>query len=118
MTALPQSRVSQSLSNPLNQVARRQWSVLAARGIILTLIATPGLILIGLLILSVLTDLPLWGAVTAAVLDWATVLAAAIMFLRPALRRRSLVASAIYFERAMAAGKIDTHERITRSIEL
>ena len=50
MTAIPQPNstrmVSERILSPLQQVARRQWSVLAARGIILTLLGGLTLILV------------------------------------------------------------------------
>lgn len=119
MTAIPQSRaVRQNLEAPLKQVARRQWSVLATRGVLQTLLVSLTVILAAMLIISFLPALPLWGRITAAVLVWGTVLAAGIYFLRPAMKRRSLVSTAMDVERAMAAGQIDTQERITSSLEL
>jgi len=119
MTAIPQSRVSsERLENPLKQVARRQWSVLAARGVIQTLLASLAIILGGMLIIGFFPDMPLWARVAASIAVWGSVLACGIHFLRPAMRRRSLVATAMEVERAMAAGQIDTQERITSSLEL
>lgn len=58
MTAIPQSRVVQDrLEAPLKHVARRQWSVLAARGVIQTLLVSLAIILAAMLVISFLPAL-------------------------------------------------------------
>jgi hypothetical protein len=120
MTAIPQNRmVSQRILDPLKQVARRQWSVLATRGVLLTLLVSLGVILAGVLILSLFPNVPLGARIAAAVIVWGAVLTSGVMFLRPAMRKRNLVQTAMDVESQLSlSGVANTHERITSSLEL
>lgn len=120
MTAIPQNRmVSQRIAEPLRQVARRQWNVLATRGVLLTLLVSLGVVLGGVLILSLFPNVPLWARISAAVIVWGSVLVSAVMFLRPAIRRPTLVQTAMEVESRLAdSGQANTYERITSSLEL
>src|SRR3954447_25979616 len=121
MTAIPQPNstrmVSERILSPLQQVARRQWSVLAARGIILTLLAGLTLILVAALLIGLFdyAAAPTFVRIIVSVLVWGVVVAGGVYFLLPAMRKRSLVQTAMDVERRLGAS---THERITSSVEL
>jgi hypothetical protein len=121
MSAIPQptsSRfVSERILEPLRQVARRQWTVLATRGVIQTLLFSLGLILAAVLILGRFNNIPVWVRIPVAAIVWGLVIGSAIRFLRPALRRRSLVRTALDVEAKLLPTR-DTHERISSSVEL
>src|SRR5688572_13028782 len=72
MTAIPQpsplSPPPASIVDPLRQVARRHWSVVAARGVLLTLLVSLGVLLAAVIVLSFLPYLPQWARIVAAVL--------------------------------------------------
>ena len=116
MSAIPQpgsTRLvgpSERILSPLRQVARRHWGVLAAKGVLQTLIVSLTLILAVALGMSFFRDIPVAIRVALAVLVWGSVIVAGVYFLRPALRRRSLVRTAMDVEARLAAER-DTHER-------
>jgi hypothetical protein len=120
MSAIPQpgSRfVSERILEPLRQVARRQWTVLATKGVIQTLLFSLGLILAAVLILGRFNNIPAWIRIPVAIIVWGSVIGSAIRFLRPALQRRSLVRTALDVEDQLKTTR-DTHERISSSVEL
>lgn len=122
MTAIPQNRLAPPpprIAGPLRLVARRQWSVLATRGVVLTLLASLSILLAALLVIGLVPHVPYGGRVATASGVWAAVLVVAIYFLRPAMRKRTLVGTAMDVERRLAAtGVADTHERIASALEL
>ena len=71
MSAIPQPAstrfVSERILEPLRQVARRQWTVLATKGVIQTLLFSLGLILAAVLILGRFDNIPVWVRVPVAV---------------------------------------------------
>src|SRR3984957_12160856 len=121
MSAIPQptsSRfISERILEPLRQVARRQWTVLATKGVIQTLLFSLGLILAAVLILGRFNNIPTWVRVPVAVIVWGSVIGSAIRFLRPALQRRSLVRTALDVEDHLKSSH-NTQERISSSVEL
>src|SRR3712207_2433307 len=126
MSAIPQPNsprmVSERILDPLRQVARRQWSVLAAKGVIQTLLVSLTLILLVALAIALLARaelldyaaVPVWVRVAVSLVVWGAVVAAGVYFLRPALRKRSLVQTAMDVESRLG----NTEERITSSVEL
>ncbi len=120
MSAIPQpgSRiVSERILEPLRQVARRQWTVLATKGVIQTLLFSLALILAAVLILGRFSNIPAWIRIPVAIIVWGSVIGSAVRFLRPALQRRSLVRTALDVEEQLRPTR-DTQERISSSVEL
>src|SRR4051812_48586523 len=121
MSAIPQPQstrmVSERILDPLRQVARRHWSVLAARGVIMTLLVSLTLILAVALLIGLFdyAAAPVIVRIIVSVIVWAGVIVAGVHFLRPALRTRSLVQTAMDVEDRLGG---NTHERITSAIEL
>ena len=121
MSAIPQPPstrfVSDRILEPLRLVARRQWTVLAAMGVIQTLLVSLSVILAVVLVLGRFDNIPIWIRIPLSLIVWGSVIGSAIYFLRPALQRRSLVRTALDVEERMKASR-DTHERISSSVEL
>lgn len=117
MTAIPQpspaSLVTDRIVEPLRQVARRRWRVSAIRGAFQALIVALTLLLPVSLFFGFLPNLPVSLRVALAALAWGAVAAAAVYFLRPALRRRRLAQAAREVERRM-----DVQERLSSAVEL
>ena len=89
MTAIPQSRSARLLSgrliDPLQRVARRHWYVLAAVGVLKTLVVSLLTLLAAAMLLGYFDLLWMPCAVVLAAAAWVTVLGSAVRFLRPAL---------------------------------
>ena len=115
MTAIPHPRLlSERITNPLRQVARRQWLVLAAVGALRTLLISLASLLVAALLLGSLPQLWIPLRLTVAGLSWVTVVGSAAVFLRPALRRWTLSRAAMHVERQ----KPDIQERLSSAVEL
>src|SRR3954470_14598856 len=108
---LPASLMSERLLSPLRQIARRQWVVLAARGGLQTALVTSAAILPVALLFGFLPDLSPAYRVLIAVGLWLALIAAAVRFLRPALRRRHLAHAAAAVER-----RLDLQERVSSAV--
>jgi hypothetical protein len=113
MTAIPHA-VSDRILRPLREVAARQWKVVAARGALQTLVVAMAVLLPIALLLGLLGGMPSPLRIALAALAWASVLAAAIHFLRPALRRRSINDAAFTVERRTPG----LDERLSSTVEL
>ena len=102
------------IARPLLDVSRRQWKLAAAGGALRTLLVALAAVLAASLLLGHLPTLsgPLRVAVAATA--WAVVVAAAMHYLRPALRRPSLADAAFAVERCVPG----LHERISSAVEL
>ena len=117
MTAIPQPAprmISDRILDPLRQVARRQWLVLAAKGVLQTLVVCLGLLLGTALLFGFWGSMPVALRVILAVLVWGTVFVAGVCFLRPALHKRRLSQAAFKVEEQMP----DVQERISSAVEL
>ena len=114
MTAIPSHLAPSSLTGPLRAIARRQWFVVAAVGVLRTLIAGLCILLGAALILGALPGLWMPVRVVLAALAWLTVLAAAVIFLRPALRRWNLSRAAQHVEQLHR----NVEERLSSAVEL
>jgi hypothetical protein len=118
MTAIPQPGsgriVSERILDPLRRVARRQWIVLAAQGALQTLLLGLGLLLMVALFFGFFIGMPLVMRLLLAAACWGGIVAGAIYFLRPALRRYSLANAAFTVEQQMP----DVQERISSAVEL
>ena len=113
MTAIP-THVSDRLTAPLRQVAQRQWYVLAAVGVLKTLVVGLVSLLVAAMVLGSLKSLPMPIRIVFAAMAWAMVIGSAIRFLRPALGRWSLSRAAFQIER----GQPGLQERLSSAIEL
>src|SRR5687768_279279 len=102
MTAIPQPSSSQMISDrivePLRAVARRQWLVLAGKGVLQTLVVALGVLLGAALLFGVFQHMPVALRVVLALAVWGVAVAAAVSFLRPALQRRRLSQAAFTVE--------------------
>src|SRR6476646_7067754 len=102
MTAIPQpgsSRaVSDRIARPLRQVAARQWNVVAATGGLKTLAVALALVLLTAVVLGTVATLPATLRIFLAAAAWALVAISGMIFLRPALRRRTLADAAFTVE--------------------
>ena len=115
MTAIPQpSSLSDRLTGPLREVARRQWYVLAVVGAMKTLIAGLVTLLAAALLLGFFHSLWMPVRIALALIAWAVVIGSAVRFLRPALRRWSLSRAAMQVEHHQPA----LQERLSSAIEL
>jgi DNA segregation ATPase FtsK/SpoIIIE-like protein len=118
MTAIPQSAssrlVSDRLTAPLRRVAQRQWYVLAAVGVLKTLIVSLIAILSTALLLGYFQNLWMPVRVLLALITWALVIGSAIRFLRPVLGRWSLSRAAMQIEQQQPG----LHERLSSAVEL
>jgi hypothetical protein len=118
MTAIPEPGtarfVSERLTKPLRDVASRQWNLLAATGVLRALGAGLAVVLVSSLVLGFFSGAPAWLRIPLSALAWATVLAATVYFLRPALRRRTLADAAFAVESRVEG----LNERISSAVEL
>lgn len=117
MTAIPQPRhqlLSDRVANPLREVAHRHWFVRAAVGVLQTLIAGLGVLLLASLLLGSFDRL--WAPVRmmVAACAWGGILASAVYFLRPAFRRWTLSRAALHVEQQ----RPDFLERLSSAVEL
>jgi len=118
MTAIPQpgsSRaVSDRIAGPLRQVAARQWNVVAATGVLKTLAAALALLLLTAVVLGTAATLPGALRIILAAAAWAVVATSGAIFLRPALRRRTLADAAFTVEQRTPG----LDERLSSTVEL
>ncbi len=118
MTVLPQSAfnsdISDKLSTPLRLVARRRWRLNAAVAICQTLIAGLLVLLATVLILGHFENLWMPVRILLAFVTWASLLASAVRFLRPAFGRWNLGRAAMQIEQ----DRPDLHERLSSAIEI
>jgi hypothetical protein len=118
MTAIPQPGLSRGIPPPirttLRAVATRQWKLAAARGALRWLLVVLAVLLAASLLLGFATSAPAWLRFPVAAVTWAVALAAAVRFLRPLLRRRSLTDAAFVVERHVPG----LDERISSAVEL
>lgn len=118
MTAIPQSSSARLLSgrlmDPLQRVAQRHWYVLAAVGVLKTLVVSLLALLAAAMLLGYFDHLWMPVRIFLAAAAWATVLGSAVRFLRPALRRWSLSRAAQHVESQLPA----LQERLSSAVEL
>jgi hypothetical protein len=106
--------ISDQIRSPLREVARRQWFVIAAVGMLQTLTFALIALLLGALLLGSFERMPRVLRVPLALATWGAVLWTAFKFLRPALRRWSLSRSAMHVEESLPG----MHERLSSAVEL
>ena len=118
MTAIPQPGptplLSDRLAKPLRDVASRQWALSAAGGALRALLVALIVVLAGALLLGYFDRLPRVPRIIIAASAWATVLAAAVHYLRPLFRRRTLADAAVTVERHTPG----LQERLSSAVEL
>ena len=114
MSAINPIPISQRIISPLKEVSQRQWTVLAARGVLQTLAASLAVLLAISLLLGYFTEFPPIVKIVLAAIAWGSVLYAAFHCLRPALHRWSLSESAMQAEQSIP----DSQERISSAVEL
>ncbi|MDB5288903.1 MAG: hypothetical protein JWL69_144, partial [Phycisphaerales bacterium] len=110
----PPMSVSDRLSHPLREVSQRQWTVLAARGVLQTLVVSLGALLASALLLGYWQGVPAILRIIIALAAWISVVWSAVHFLRPALQRWSLSRAA----RQVEALNPDVQERLSSAVEL
>lgn len=106
--------VSDRIANPLREVSQRQWTVLAARGILQTLVVALGVLLAASLLLGYLPGIWMPLRIAVAALVWVVVIYESYKSLRPALARWSLSAAAQHAEQMLP----DAQERLSSAVEL
>ena len=114
MSAISPLSISDRIVHPLREVSQRQWTMLAARGMLKTLVVGLSLVLAASLLLGFLPGIPAVLRIAFAVLTWATVLWWTIKSLKPALHRWSLTDSAQRVDSLLG----DSQERISSAVEL
>ena len=120
MSAIPQPNPHvERILEPLRQVSHRQWSVLAVKGMLQVLLVAMALVLGVSLAIAPFNyaGVPATGARHRFAADAGAGVLGDGSVPGPALRRRSIVQTAMDVERRMAP-TCDTHERITSAIEL
>ncbi|HWE94702.1 MAG TPA: DUF4175 family protein [Tepidisphaeraceae bacterium] len=110
----PPMSVSDRLTNPLREVSQRQWTVLAARGVLQTLVISLGALLASALLLGYFPGIPLVLRVIVSLITWASVVWSAVHYLRPALQRWSLSRAARQVEELDPG----VQERLSSAVEL
>ncbi|HWE04871.1 MAG TPA: DUF4175 family protein [Tepidisphaeraceae bacterium] len=110
----PAPVISTRISNPLREVAQRQWTVLAARGVLQTLVVGMGLLLVASLLLGYATGIPVVIRILLALAVWTAVIWSAVRGLRPALHRWNMSRAAQFAELSVP----DSEERISSAVEL
>src|SRR5665213_2448774 len=114
MPTLSPLPISDRISHPLRQVAQRQWTVLAARGVLQTLVVGLAFLLASSLLLGFLPGIWMPLRVALAIIVWGSVVWTAVRCLRPALQRLSLSRAAQVAEGTMP----DSQERMSSAVEL
>ena len=117
MTAIPHSGsrgLSDRIVQPLRLVAARHWKIAAARGVLQTLCAALSVLLVAALLLGSVSAMPAALRIALAGLAWGSVAFAAVRFLRPAVRRRTLADAAALVEQRTAG----LDERLSSTVEL
>ncbi|MDB5304560.1 MAG: hypothetical protein JWM97_2109, partial [Phycisphaerales bacterium] len=110
----PPVSVSDRLTHPLREVSQRQWTVLAARGVLQTLVVSLGALLISALLLGYWQTIPAVLRIIVSLAAWVSVVWSAVHFLRPALQRWSLSRAARQVEELNP----DVQERLSSAVEL
>ncbi len=114
MSAIAPPSISDRILDPLNAVSQRQWTVLAARGVLKTLVISLSVLLAASLLLGFLPGIPMVIRIVLALATWTAILWATVRSLRPALHRWSLSLAAQRADGSMP----DSQERISSAVEL
>lgn len=115
MSAIPRlNGLSERVSGPLREVAKRRWRLAAGTGLLQLLIICLTVWLATALIAGSITDLPRVGRVALGVFAWGTLVGSLVVFLRPAFARRSLSSVARQVESDLG----DSRELLSSAVEL
>lgn len=114
MSAISPSPISTRITTPLRQVATRQWTVLAARGIVQTLVISLAVLLLVAVPLGFFEGMHVVLRVALAGMAWATIICTTVFCLKPALNRWNLSRAALVADKSLP----DSEERISSAIEL
>jgi len=114
MSVISPLAISARIANPLRAVSQRHWTVLAARGVLQTLVVSLLLLLGMSMLLGWAREVPAAVRLAAAAVTWAAVLWITFRSLKPALHRWSLSSTALQVDNMLP----DSQERISSAVEL